>query len=221
MAVNASVYRHLGRSHRFKMTTVGQSRAAYDRYPESWPNGSPEPNLESFAQDVLANSVVEWSDCLVLGSRGGQVVLPQLWKAKGIAVPPAVVINGGCAMQLPSPVDWPAAAVTFLLLGGMDEFRGGLPPAEYLMETISHVPKGSCTTAVLYVQEMKHMPQERLLGAILQLMLRTVLSWKASACTPLEELHLLLSALASDCWSGLLLFTDNRGVWQDMVFGRN
>lgn len=35
-----------------------------------------------------------------------------------------MIINGGCAMKLPNVVKWPSAAVTFLLIGGQDYFRG-------------------------------------------------------------------------------------------------
>jgi len=220
MSANYQAYRRLGRSHEIKMTTVGQSRAAYDRYPESWPNGVSAPNLGTFADDVLSSGIVERSDALVFGSRGGQVVLPRLWKSKGARVSPAVVINGGCAMQLPSPVEWPVSAVTFLLLGGMDDFRRGLSPADYLMQTLSRVPKGNCTTAVLYVQEMKHMPQQTLMDAILQPMLKTVLSWKAASSTPRSELDGILSVVKQGGWSGCLMFTDGDGAWQDRVFGK-
>lgn len=221
MGANADVYRQLERSREFKMTTVGQSRASYDRYPKGFPNGFPEPNLGSFAQDVLVSGVIEQSDCLVLGSRGGQVVLPQLWTAKGAAVPPAVVINGGCAAELPKPASWPLEAVTFLLLGGQDHFRGKRSPSEYIKATIARAPQGSRTTAVLYVQEMRHMPQPGLLAVALQPMLRSVLTWKAASVAPISEFRPLVAALAACGWSGCLFFTDDKGAWQDIVFGTN
>lgn len=221
MGANAEAYRRLGSSRDFRMATLGHSRAAYDRYPESWPNGAPEPNLNSFAREVLSSGVVQRSDCLVLGSRGGQVVLPQLWKALGKVVPPTFVINGGCATQLPSQIDWPLEAVTFLLIGGCDEFRRGLPPKDYRMKTIGCVPKGNKTTAVLYVQEMKHMPQAGLMQILLQPMLHAMMNWKAAARTPLTEFRELLPALIRGGWSGCLMYTDDQSQWQEMAFGRS
>lgn len=80
-------------------------------------------------------------DCFIFGSRGGQVVLPILWRAVK-DVPPSVVLNGGCAMRLPGPqVEWPCGAVTVMLLGGKDFFRAGVSRDDYLDTTCRCVPQ--------------------------------------------------------------------------------
>eukprot|EP00434_Breviolum_minutum_P013528 symbB.v1.2.011922.t1/scaffold809.1/size160600/1 len=80
-----------------------------------------------------------------------------MWQAQAQGappVPPVVVINGGCAMKLPTPVMWPDHQVLFALIGGKDNFR-------------SHLPAANKTTAILFVKEMTHMPQQHLfLGSI-------------------------------------------------------
>merc|ERR1719359_1086762 len=104
-------------------------------------------------------------------------------------------MNGGCAMGLPTPVHWPSSAVSFLLLGGADYFRGNMDMREYLADARSHVPEANETTAILLVHEMVHMPQSELLMSILQHMIRAVLSWKASEDLPLDEFHYILQSL--------------------------
>lgn len=178
------------------------------------------PNLASFAEDVLRHGWVEKSDCFIFGSRGGQVVLPILWQQKGDLMPPAVVLNGGCAMKLPKPILWPDAAVTFLLMGGQDFFSGSASKEEYIEEARRHVPHGNSTTAILFVNEMQHMPQAKLLGAVLPLMLRALLSWKSTRSSPLEELRKILAVVKKDGWSGRLMFTKGPGQWApDVEFG--
>lgn len=194
---------------------IGRSRAVYDRYPESWAHGARAPNLCSFAAEALAVGAMD-VDCLVFGSRGGQVVLPMLWKAMGDQSPPAVVINSGCAMKLPEMVVWPLGAVTFLLLGGQDTlFRGPNSPEAYIANTRGSVPSGSCTTAILYIHEMEHLPQRSLISAILPLMLQACLRWKAHG-PPEAEFQALLKVLCG--WSGKLLYTEACG-WQEIAFG--
>jgi len=88
--INSSVYASLGRKDGVSLNFLGHSRAPYDRYPESWAEeGGPPPNLETFALDLVAQSCLDNVDCLVVGSRGGQVVLPTLWDVMGAHVPPA------------------------------------------------------------------------------------------------------------------------------------
>lgn len=222
--INGAIFQELNQDPRFKVEIVGQSRAPYDRYPPCWPNGAPAPNLESFAASVLSSKVVERSRCLIFGSRGGQVVLPFLWNAqeKGILkVPPAVVMNGGCAMSLPKPVSWPHDAITFVLIGGQDYFRGNLSPEQYVMETRNHVPTSNASTVILYVAEMVHMPQMKLLRSIMQLMLRTLTAWQTSGRPPLEHLRAILSRLSQDGWNGRLLYTSGPGIWEDIKFSRD
>jgi hypothetical protein len=205
--INSSVYASLGRKDNISLNYLGHSRAPYDRYPESWDEeGGPPPNLETFALDVVAQNRLDNVDCLVAGSRGGQVVLPTLWKMMGVDVPPAVVMNGGCAMSLPSPVQWPEDAVTFLLLGGHDYFKGQRTIGEYLEDTQRRVPRANATTAILLVHEMTHMPQAPLLAAILYRMIRAVTSWKSSGCVPFDSFRTILTSLLKGGWSGMLSF---------------
>ena len=48
----------------------------------NWPHGAAAPNLQTFAEEVLETRVHERVRCMVFGSRGGQVVLPQMWQAQ-------------------------------------------------------------------------------------------------------------------------------------------
>jgi hypothetical protein len=218
-SANASVYSGLARSSRLRVEILGRARAEYDRYPEAFDGGKPAPNLESFAGGMLAQGVVEKSDCLVLGSRGGQVVLPHLWKNAGAATPPAVVINGGCAMNLPEPPCWPDEAVTFLLIGGHDYFRRQFNPEEYVADVKARVPARNSTTAVLFVDEMEHMPQPALLHAVLHPAIAGVMMWQGSRTAPLDDFQLILASLAAGGFSGVLAYTESEGGWQDLPFG--
>jgi len=219
---NAAAYAELARTASFRVEIAGQSGALYDRYPTSWPQGSAGPNLETFAHELLNQRVAEKSDCLVIGSRGGQVVLPTLWQALGNKAPPTVVINGGCAMKLPKAVHWPTQAISFLLMGGQDYFRGAMSLEEYVADAKSRVPAGNATTAILFVNEMPHMPQSTMLAAALPQMLETLLSWQkvGSGNPPEAELHAVLSILErTGQWSGRLLYTESAGVWRELPFG--
>jgi len=218
--INGAVYAEVGQDPQFTIDYVGRSRAPYDCYPEYWPNGEPAPNLHSFAEDVLRHGWVEKTDLFVFGSRGGQVVLPALWHYKGDRMPPAVCINGGCAMKLPRAVRWPDAAITFLLIGGEDYFRGNISVEEYMAETKAQVPPSNGTTAILFVREMQHMPQQALLRVVLPLMLRAISNWQQFGRAPRDELRLILSAVNRDGWSGRLMYTVGPGQWApDVDFG--
>eukprot|EP00438_Fugacium_kawagutii_P010042 Skav212674 [mRNA] locus=scaffold1227:766605:805823:- [translate_table: standard] len=174
---NGQVYADLCQGDSFKIEVLGHSCAIYDRYPESWQHGAPAPNLSSFALEVAGDAML--ADCLVLGSRGGQVVLPKLWEVMGNSLPPAVVVNGGCAMNLPEPISWPSEAITFLLIGGCDHlFRSNMTPEEYLLNTQQCVPATNQSTALLYINEMDHMPQSHLFALILPHLLRICMTWK-------------------------------------------
>ncbi|CAK9112543.1 unnamed protein product [Durusdinium trenchii] len=162
----------------------GSRGAAYDRYPPSWQNGKAPPNLETFAQELLAKPM---GDVLVLGSRGGQVVLPRFWQRLGNQVPPAVVINGGCAMNLPGvKIPWPPQAVTIMLMGAQDFFKGQKSSAEYLTASKGHVPANS-RTAILYVRQMQHMPSKALLQMVLGPLVMAAAMWKYSKNCPEES----------------------------------
>lgn len=133
-------------------------------------------------------------------------------------MPPAVVINGGCAQTGSNPSWWPETAVTFLLLGGRDYFRGGMPDGEYVAFTKGRVPAGSTTTAILFVREMEHMPQAPLLGAILRDAISAAISWRASGRVLVPGLRVLLSALSAGGWTGQLSYTSSSGAWEDIAF---
>lgn len=125
-------------------------------------------------------------------------------------------------MKLPDAFIWPINAVTFLLLGGQDHFRQMYTPAEYVANTQRHVPSTNRTTAILYINEMFHMPQGNLLSAILPHLLAAGMAWKASNReTPVRDLHALLTTLASlgDSWTGRLLWTSRPGHWEQVSFG--
>lgn len=215
---NRAVYEEMGRpGSAWKLETLGAARTCYDQYPPCFPQGTAGPNLESVvAQDTSMQQTFLRSDCLIFGSRGGQVSLPTLWRLFGDAVPPAVVLNGGCAMALPMAVSWPKTATTFLLLGGCDEFRGNATPSEHLATAKGRVPTENRSTAILYIQEMLHMPQTQLLRLALPLMLSALLSWKSSDSAPEQMLHELVAVLGRAGWTGQLSYKTASGTWQDV-----
>lgn len=218
--MNRVVFDTLRHSGRFSWTFVGRSRDVYDRYPESWPTGCPAPNLMTFAKEEVWPKLKRLgSQCLLCGSRGGQVVLPFLWQVLKSSAPPAIVINGGCAMALPESPKWPRQAVTFLLLGGQDYFRGDKTPEEYVERTKDCVPEENLSTAILYVEEMLHMPQAELLARVLPAMLWAIRKWRETSQLPLQELTWLLSTLRTSEWSGRLLWKRSTGGWSDFTFG--
>eukprot|EP00438_Fugacium_kawagutii_P023040 Skav233273 [mRNA] locus=scaffold3673:17109:18308:- [translate_table: standard] len=219
---NGAIYSELGGNPSYKVEIVGQSGEEYDHYPPCWKNGKEAPNLQTFADAILATRVHERVHCMVFGSRGGQVVLPQMWQAQAQgsvqSVPPVVVINGGCAMQLPQRTIWPDKQVLLALIGGKDFFRGHLSFREYITETRSHVPAANKTTAILFVQEMDHRPQQRLFRGLLGLMLETIAAWKEQPKVPFELFRKILSFLRRDGWSGVLLYTTAPNTWEEITF---
>eukprot|EP00446_Apocalathium_sp_SHHI-4_P057189 CAMPEP_0177300062 /NCGR_PEP_ID=MMETSP0368-20130122/4356_1 /TAXON_ID=447022 ORGANISM="Scrippsiella hangoei-like, Strain SHHI-4" /NCGR_SAMPLE_ID=MMETSP0368 /ASSEMBLY_ACC=CAM_ASM_000363 /LENGTH=586 /DNA_ID=CAMNT_0018758431 /DNA_START=32 /DNA_END=1789 /DNA_ORIENTATION=- len=219
MHQNGKAYFALGQETLLQVEKAGASRAPYDRYPESWPNGAPAPNLKSFAEELLSQNWLDRTDILVFGSRGGQVVLPFFWQKRGSLVPPAVVINGGCGMQLPTSVSWPDEAMTFLLVGGQDNFNKGMSADAHLADIRSRVPAKNCTTAVLYVNEMTHMPQPALLEEALPRLVKSLQSWRATGVAPTVMFAEVTQALGRAGFSGQLLFKVGPGSWSaDMAF---
>lgn len=218
--INSSVYSQLNCEDGFSVKILGKSRAPYDQYPAAWgAAGAPPPNLESFALELAARKCVDEADCLIVGSRGGQVVLPTLWKVQE-NVPPTIVMNGGCAMSsLPIAVPWPDSAVSFLLIGGNDYFRGHVPVKEYLQDTKKRVPSANRSTAILLVNEMAHMPPAHLLSSILSTMIRAVTIWRSSGEAPLSDSQCLLAILRKGSWSGVLSFKGVPGDrWESEAF---
>lgn len=125
-------------------------------------------------------------------------------------------------MKLPSDVVWPDDAVTFLLIGGQDFFRGTLSPEQYLIDIKSRVPTSNGTTGILYVREMQHMPQASLLQFTLPLMLKVLQFWGDGRKDSIDNvLQALLAALASAGWSGELHFTRDPNVWVELEFNAN
>mmetsp|Transcript_57375 Transcript_57375/g.105979 ORF Transcript_57375/g.105979 Transcript_57375/m.105979 type:complete len:443 (+) Transcript_57375:54-1382(+) len=215
---NKAVYDSVQKDSSWEMEIWGKAGDHYDRYPESWPGGEGPPNLESFAQKLLEQGLLRNCDCLIFGSRGGQVVLPYLWQQFGTAVPPAIVINGGCAGNLPQTVFWPVEAVAILLIGGEDEFRGTLTLDEYLKDTKAKVPPANATTAVVFVHEMLHMPQSHLLRALLPYFIRAALGWQDCARPPMHEFEAILASLMKGGFNGTLSYTRQKGGWEDITF---
>lgn len=216
---NAKVYQELSRRPGFQLQIMGAARTPYDRYPPSFgENGCPPPNLQSFGNELLQQGIVENSTCIVCGSRGGQVVVPELWAGRGDDVPPIVCINGGFAMGLPFRVDWPVSAVTFLLLGGQDYFRGQVGPLEWLAEAKSRVPRGNGTTAIILANEMAHMPHSDMLNGLLHLMISAVVSWKNTGDVPCDQIDAALTFLTSVGFNGRCLYTSAPDVWEDYSF---
>ncbi|CAK9023731.1 unnamed protein product [Durusdinium trenchii] len=82
----------------------------------------------------------------------------------------------------------------------------------------SHVPAGNNTTAILFVKEMTHMPQQHLFRGLLGLMLKSIAAWKAEARVPLEIFRKVLSFLRKDGWSGSLMYTQPTGEWKAIDF---
>lgn len=215
---NSSVYGYLKKVENYQVDVIGQARSRYDHYPMSWgpPEGGPPPCLETWGASLVGR--LQGAACLVVGSRGGQVVLPALWRALGPAVPPTVCINGGCSMDLPTggQGSWPESAYTFLILGGKDYFRGPLSPEEYVANAKKNVPARNGTTAILYINEMEHMPAPHLLQPILVSMVSGMISWKNMGKAPLADFHTMCQQLHQGGWTGRFLFTGAPGVWEDM-----
>ena len=85
----------------------------YDVYPKEWKNGRDYKNLVNMTMDEIVTNphtkkeesgifsgILQYLheigdiDCIICGSRGGQVVMPLLWMY-GIDIP-CVITNGGC-----------------------------------------------------------------------------------------------------------------------------
>lgn len=225
VGANRVVYDSLGRwSSGIVVRFKGRSGAMYDAYPQTWPNGRKAPNLSSFGDSLVSSNIAGRSQCLVFGSRGGQVCLPHLWRAHGNQMPPAVCINGGCSMgTLPDKgwQHWPEAAVTFMLMGHQDYFSNGMSAEDHLRDAMSHVPAENRSTAILYVDQMQHMPQSPLLQAVLRRMIFASLAWESNIEeAPEEELLEVVNALAGGVWTGRLVFKNGPGDrWQEITFG--
>mmetsp|Transcript_163646 Transcript_163646/g.314331 ORF Transcript_163646/g.314331 Transcript_163646/m.314331 type:complete len:580 (-) Transcript_163646:226-1965(-) len=217
---NASVYKNLTEDQAFEVEVWGKSGATYDRYPAGWPTGAEAPNLESFGLQVLSQGILPRCDCLIFGSRGGQVVLPSFWQERGSDVPPAIVINGGCASPSVCRL-WPDEAVVFLLIGGKDYFSGGADAEKYMQSTKHCVPPASTTCAILFIREMEHMPQSSLLTSIIGHIIRALVNWKSSRVAPKQNFNEMMDALSTGAWSGCFSYTDKPQSWVDLEFPKS
>jgi len=225
--VNSAVYESLrkpgnGSHAAVEVRVKGKKGAPYDVYPSPWPHGRAPPNLQSFAESLADAGDLNHSNCLIFGSRGGQVVLPALWRVFGDSLPPALVINGGCAMsQLPDRgwCLWPEAAVSFLLMGGKDYFRGKFSNEQHLRDAMGSVPKGNSTTAILYIDQMGHTPHNTLLMPILGLLVHSLLDWKGSGKAPVAYFGKILDAVRAQGFTGRFSFKPQAGDdWEETAF---
>merc|ERR1719446_488402 len=123
-------------------------------------------------------------------------------------------------MKLPFSVHWPEDAVTFLLLGGQDYFKGQLTSKSFVSDCQSRVPRANETTAILLVNEMPHMPQTNLLKAILHHMITAVVAWKTCARVARAEFDALLTALVSINMTGQMQYPSGPGSWESFSFDR-
>lgn len=213
---NGKVYMSFKQDPRLQLRLAGRSGMPYDRYPPMWPQGGPAPNLATFAQGMLSEGLLGSTDCLILGSRGGQVVLPSLWNALGDSAPPAIVINGGCAMDLPFKFNWPGKAVTLLVLGGRDYFKPvNVAPHQYLSYSQRYVPTSNSSTAILYVQEMEHMPSQPVLAAVLNHAIAALVSWRRHGQVPLGAFETILRSVKSLGMTARLTYI-SAGAWQEV-----
>lgn len=122
-------------------------------------------------------------------------------------------------MELPDPVAWPEKAMTFMLMGGRDFFKRKLSSEDYVLQAQNCVNPRNKTTAILFVEEMTHMPQVELLTAILPQALRSLVTWKQTGLAPINDFKLLVATLKQSSWSGCLHYTTPEGDWGKMSFG--
>lgn len=121
-------------------------------------------------------------------------------------------------MNLPGPkIAWPQQAVTMMLMGSEDFFKGKKSSAEYLTASKSYVPPNS-RTAILYIRQMQHMPQKALLQLVLRPLVMAAARWKYSKTCPEEQLHQLTVQLEDESWSGSLFILQG-GSWKESTFG--
>lgn len=182
---------------------IGAAAAAYQRALRGSLDGDldGEPGSPSDAErptlDFMEPVGEATLDCLVCGSRGGQVTLPALWLL-GCRLP-CVVVNGGCCREEVGWA-WPAGAVVVLLTGGDDFFNGhrkSWDPADdpadrlqcrdrlYLAELWRAVPAASRrSAAICHVPTMGHRPPAALLSALLPPLVRYAAARLASDAKP-------------------------------------
>ena len=166
---------------------------------------------ERTAAQLVRARAVRSLDCLVCGSRGGQVTLLALWQL-GLRLP-AVVINGGCAREGVGWT-WPSGVPVVLLTAGLDFFNehrdrfDGDGDAIYVRELWDAVPPESrATTAIVHLPGSEHHLQEETLRAMLPQLVAYAQSGLAAEATPTaaglgvsESCLLVTAAFPSGIW---------------------
>jgi hypothetical protein len=154
-------------SKQYNILDIGKSNQQYDKYPPGWSDQTSNgPNLETFAEYIINTQIINYLDFLIVGSRGGQVVLPYLWR-KLSYIPPTLIINGGC-IKKSGEIIWPDNAISCVLLGGNDYFLGKnddyLKKNKGIYEYLKHC---NIHTIIIYIDNMEHMPQQELMNIII------------------------------------------------------
>ena len=158
---------------------AGRSSAWFDRHL-AWEEDQPVEAFQAWFDATGARGV----DCLVCGSRGGQVTLPALWLL-GCRLP-AIVVNGGCSRPELAWA-WPAGVPVVLLVGGRDFFagdeRGDMEGyLERLWRGVPDESRGS--TAIYYCPQMGHTPWGAMLEELLPMLVRYCCSGLAHDARP-------------------------------------
>lgn len=128
-------------------------------------------------------------DCLVCGSRGGQVTLLALW-ARGLRLP-AVVINGGCARAKVAWM-WPAGVPVVLLTCGRDFFNEHKLKLDgdkvYVHELWASVPPASkAHTAIVHLPLSEHHLADEVLRTLLPACVRYAASGLDASAKPTAQ----------------------------------
>jgi hypothetical protein len=164
---NKAAFDECARKYGYSLETVGDSHLghSYDRYPcvdvngTRWGSGcaKTQPHHESFAEYTVAPLLQERilqgrNIVLIFGSRGGQVILPKLWKL-GFDLP-AIVINAGCARSEVRP---PNPGKNLALISCSDDYFETKNPALVNGWIINN--KRQDTAKVYVLPGQSHMPK--------------------------------------------------------------
>lgn len=164
---------------------TGRSQAWYDRHL-AWEEGQP---VQAFAVWRSEGAF----DCLVCGSRAGQVTLPALWLL-GCCLP-AVVVNSGCARPEIAWA-WPEGVPVVLVAGGRDFFAGDFRGDRdgHIGSLWEAVPEAArALTAIYYVPHMGHSPSNALLEELLPTLVRYAVSMLSPEAKP-------TTGIERNCW---------------------
>jgi hypothetical protein len=173
--------------NKYNVITVGHSclGTGYDRYPSLWKKGTDDINLVSMVTDTeMINPITQNIelgielciknelekgpiDCIVCGSRGGQVVLPTLWKL-GIDIP-CVITNAGC-IDSPCFHAYPISRVVFSTFG-KDYFHTKNPQI-----SINALQKCAKSSILVHSYFEQHLPNDEYYKNILPLMIEAAIN---------------------------------------------